>query len=94
MHNPPSKDNKNKKEKNSKNENYVDKELDLTDENKQFSLKKNIKHNFHFTEKNKINLDEIANTILFITVFVGIWQLIYLTGIWPKISLPSPLMVG
>ena len=94
MHNPPSKDNKNKKEKNSKNENYIDKELDLTDENKQFSLKKNIKHNFHFTEKNKINLDEIANTILFITVFVGIWQLIYLTGIWPKISLPSPLMVG
>ncbi len=26
--------------------------------------------------------------------FIGIWQLIYLLGIWPKVSLPSPLMVG
>ena len=27
-------------------------------------------------------------------MFIGIWQLIYLLGIWPKISLPSPLMVA
>ncbi|MBA3285441.1 MAG: ABC transporter permease [Nitrosopumilus sp.] len=26
--------------------------------------------------------------------FIGIWQLIYVLGIWPKISLPSPLMVA
>ena len=39
-------------------------------------------------------MDELANTILFIAVFIGIWQLIYLIGIWPKISLPSPLMVA
>jgi len=45
-------------------------------------------------KKSKINIDEIANTILFIAVFIGIWQLIYLLGIWPKISLPSPLMVA
>ncbi len=94
MHNPPSKDKRNKEEKDSKNKNFIDKELESTDGNQPFPLKKNMKHNFHFTEKNKINLDEIANTILFISVFVGIWQLIYLTGIWPKISLPSPLMVG
>ncbi len=47
-----------------------------------------------FVNKHKINLTELANTILFISVFVGIWQLVYIIGIWPKISLPSPLMVA
>jgi NitT/TauT family transport system permease protein len=43
--------------------------------------------------KKKIKFDEFANTILFIAVFIGLWQLVYLSGIWPKVSLPSPLMV-
>ena len=43
--------------------------------------------------KKKIKFDEFANTVLFIAVFIGLWQLAYLSGIWPKVSLPSPLMV-
>lgn len=45
------------------------------------------------TFKKKIKIEELSNTILFIAVFIGIWQLAYLSGIWPKVSLPSPLMV-
>src|SRR5437879_7269702 len=40
------------------------------------------------------NLDDIANAALFLAVFVGIWQVIFMLGIWPKISLPSPAMVA
>lgn len=43
--------------------------------------------------RKKIKLDEFSNTVLFIAVFIGLWQLAYLAGIWPKISLPSPVMV-
>jgi NitT/TauT family transport system permease protein len=41
----------------------------------------------------KLNSEVLSNTILFIAVFIGIWQLAYLSGIWPKVSLPSPLLV-
>ena len=44
--------------------------------------------------KNRVKLEEISNTILFIAIFIGIWQLAYLSGIWPKVSLPSPMMVA
>lgn len=43
--------------------------------------------------KKKIKLDEFSNTILFIAVFIGLWQLAYLSGIWPRVSLPPPIMV-
>lgn len=43
--------------------------------------------------KKKIKFDEFANTILFIAVFIGLWQLAYLSGIWPQVSLPSPIRV-
>jgi len=43
--------------------------------------------------KKKIKFDEFANTVLFIAVFIGLWQVAYLSGIWPKVSLPSPIMV-
>lgn len=46
-----------------------------------------------FTFNKKIRIDGFANSLLFITIFIGIWQMAYLSGIWPKISLPSPLMV-
>src|SRR6476659_10015267 len=43
--------------------------------------------------KSKVDLEVFANTVLFIAVFIGLWQLAYLSGIWPKVSLPSPIMV-
>ena len=43
--------------------------------------------------KSKVDLEVFSNTILFIAVFIGLWQLAYLSGIWPKVSLPSPIMV-
>src|SRR5690242_5241822 len=40
------------------------------------------------------NFDDVANAVLFLAVFVGIWQIVFMLGIWPKISLPSPYMVA
>jgi len=42
----------------------------------------------------KVNLNDIANTLLFLAVFVGIWQLVFMLGIWPRVLLPSPEMVA
>ncbi len=39
------------------------------------------------------NLDDAANAALFLAAFIGLWQLVFMLGIWPKISLPSPAMV-
>lgn len=58
------------------------------------TVEKSRKHHFIFANRKKINFDELANTTLFLVAFIGIWQLIYVLGIWPKISLPSPLMVA
>lgn len=94
MHNS-SDDNRNmKNDDNIKNKIAINDELNPIEETEFPSIKKDKKRRCTFAEKNKINLDELANTILFIAVFIGIWQLIYLMGIWPKISLPSPLMVA
>jgi len=41
----------------------------------------------------KVNFNDIANTILFLAVFVGIWQLTFMLGIFPRVLLPSPAMV-
>lgn len=68
--------------------------IEQTEHNNSLSTEKDQNGRFHtYFKRNKINLDEIANTILFISSFIGIWQLVYLLGIWPQISLPSPLMV-
>jgi NitT/TauT family transport system permease protein len=73
----------------------INKDIYSAEETESQLTEKDKKNRFTFVlEKNKINLDELANSIFFITVFIGIWQLIYLIGIWPKISLPSPLMVA
>ena len=40
------------------------------------------------------DLDDLANITLFIASFIGIWQLVYLLGIWPQVSMPSPTMVA
>jgi NitT/TauT family transport system permease protein len=42
----------------------------------------------------RFNLNDIANTVLFIAGFVGIWQLVYSLGIWPTVLLPSPAVVA
>lgn len=44
--------------------------------------------------RTKININDTANIILFLATFLGIWQLIFILGIWPKVSLPSPAMVA
>ncbi len=85
-----SKGNRNRNEDKSKKEEKI-KHLQ---ESHPTTVEKNRKPHFVFVNKNRINFDELANTILFIVAFIGIWQLIYLLGIWPKVSLPSPSMVG
>src|SRR5919106_109067 len=42
----------------------------------------------------RLGLDDLANIILFIAAFIGIWQLVYTLGIWPQVSMPSPAMVA
>lgn len=39
-------------------------------------------------------ITDAVNALLFLAVFVGIWQVVFLLGIWPKESLPSPEMVA
>ncbi|MEC4848832.1 MAG: ABC transporter permease [Nitrosarchaeum sp.] len=41
----------------------------------------------------KTDLDYLANAVLFLAVFVGIWELVFILGVWPSYSLPSPIMV-
>jgi NitT/TauT family transport system permease protein len=45
-------------------------------------------------KKSHLNLDDAANAALLIAVFTGIWQIVFMLGIWPTISLPSPFMVA
>ncbi len=40
------------------------------------------------------SLDDAANAALFMAVFIGVWQVVFMLGIWPKVSLPSPYMVA
>jgi NitT/TauT family transport system permease protein len=44
--------------------------------------------------KRKIDIQSLANTFLFIAIFSGIWQVVFLLKIFPTVSLPSPWMVG
>ncbi len=48
----------------------------------------------NMSKKSRRNLDDAANTALLIAAFIGVWQIIFMLGIWPKISLPSPAMVA
>ncbi|MGN6630078.1 MAG: ABC transporter permease [Candidatus Nitrosocosmicus sp.] len=97
MHKPFDDDRNIKDDINVKNKESLKEELNSIEQiehNNSLSTENDQNGRFHtYFKKNKINLDEIANTILFISSFIGIWQLVYLLGIWPQISLPSPLMV-
>lgn len=44
--------------------------------------------------KKSHNVQDAANAALLMAIFVGIWQIVFMLGIWPKISLPSPAMVA
>ena len=44
--------------------------------------------------KRTVELNDVANIVLFLAAFVGIWQLVFTLGIWPKVSMPSPAMVA
>jgi len=39
-------------------------------------------------------LESIGYTVLSLSVFIGIWQLVFVLGIFPRVSLPSPAMVA
>lgn len=45
-------------------------------------------------ESRKLDLDNVANVTLFIAVFIGIWQIVFVLNVWPKVALPSPAMVS
>jgi NitT/TauT family transport system permease protein len=47
-----------------------------------------------FKINTKLNIKDLVNTILFLSAFLAIWQSLFLLGIWPEVSFPSPLMVG
>ena len=53
------------------------------------STSSSIKH-----RKVKLDIEDLANVTLFIAAFIGIWQLVFMLGIWPEVSLPSPAMVA
>ncbi len=46
------------------------------------------------SEKKYQGLHDAANAALLLAVFVGVWQVVFMLGIWPQISLPSPAMVA
>ena len=43
---------------------------------------------------NKIINKDTLSLFIFISVFLALWQLVYILEIFPKLSLPSPLAVG
>ena len=43
--------------------------------------------------KNRLDVTDAANTALFLAAFAGMWQLVFLLGIWPETILPSPAIV-
>lgn len=41
-----------------------------------------------------LDITDVANVVLFVAVFVGLWQLVTLLELWPKTLLPSPTTVA
>lgn len=46
------------------------------------------------SNKDRFDVADAANVALFLAAFVGIWQLVFLSGIMPEMLMPSPAMVG
>ncbi|MGI9011135.1 MAG: ABC transporter permease [Nitrososphaeraceae archaeon] len=57
---------------------------------------KSIKKKISLSKKivNKIINKDTLSLVIFISVFLALWQLVYMSEILPKLSLPSPLAVG
>lgn len=51
-------------------------------------------HKITKREYKKFDTADIANTVLFIAAFIGVWQLVSNIGIWSKVLLPTPAMVA
>ena len=45
-------------------------------------------------KKRGIDAQNLADTSLFLAMFIGLWQLVFYLKVFPTVSLPSPLMVG
>jgi len=43
---------------------------------------------------NKVINKDTLSLVIFISVFLAVWQLVYISEVLPKLSLPSPLAVG
>jgi NitT/TauT family transport system permease protein len=56
-----------------------------------------LEEKIHQAEKRRSNsrldVTDAANTALFLAAFAGMWQLVFLLGIWPETILPSPAIV-
>lgn len=46
------------------------------------------------TRGSTFDVGDVANVALFLAAFVGIWQLVYMLGVWPNALLPSPATVA
>lgn len=44
-------------------------------------------------QRSRFDVTDAANIALFLAAFVGIWQMVFLLGIWPESALPSPATV-
>ncbi|MGH9989033.1 MAG: ABC transporter permease [Nitrososphaera sp.] len=42
----------------------------------------------------RIDTTDVANVVLFLAVFVGLWQLVTILELWPKTLFPSPTQVA
>jgi NitT/TauT family transport system permease protein len=45
-------------------------------------------------ESSAAHLESIGYTVLSLSIFIGIWQLVFVLEIFPRVSLPSPAMVA
>jgi sulfonate transport system permease protein len=43
--------------------------------------------------KSSFDVTDAANIALFLAAFVGLWQLVFMIGVWPESALPSPATV-
>jgi NitT/TauT family transport system permease protein len=44
-------------------------------------------------QQSRFDVTDVANIALFLAAFVGVWQLVFMLGIWPVTALPSPATV-
>ncbi|MDP9016485.1 MAG: ABC transporter permease, partial [Thermoproteota archaeon] len=42
----------------------------------------------------RIDTTDVANVVLFLAIFVGLWQLVTVLELWPKVLFPSPAQVA